>query len=147
MEIGKNIKAARKAAGLTQAALAEKCGLATITIRQYESEKREPNIGQIVNLASALNVSILYLLDAEGADGNTLPTYFADPGDFEFIKMFGLDTPAGRQTFFSERPGSDDTASRIKRAWAKLNEAGREKAVERIEELAEISRYRLTPEE
>lgn len=77
MNVGKQIKEARKKAGLTQAQLAEKCGLATITIRQYESGKREPNMGQIVNLASALNISILHLFDAENLNE---PTY-ADPDD------------------------------------------------------------------
>lgn len=77
MNVGKQIKEARKKAGLTQAQLAEKCGLATITIRQYESGKREPNMGQIVNLASALNISILHLFDAEDLNE---PTY-ADPDD------------------------------------------------------------------
>lgn len=147
MAIGEQIRTARKKAGLTQAQLAEKSGVAAISIHQYEAGKREPRLEQLLRLAPVLNVSMSYLLEAEDTDGNMLPTYFADSDDFEFIKMLGLDTPTGRQTFFSGRPGSDDTASRIKRALAKLNEAGREKAVERIEELAEISRYRLTPGE
>ena len=62
MDYGGNIKAARKAAGLTQAALAEKCGLATVTVRQYESGKREPRLEQLQRIAAALNVSVGYLL-------------------------------------------------------------------------------------
>lgn len=147
MAIGEQIKAARKKAGLTQAQLAEKSGVAAISIHQYEAGKREPRLEQLLRLAPALNVSMPYLLEVEDADGNMLPTYFADSDDFEFIKMLGLNTPSGRQTFFSDCPGDDDPASRIKRAWTKLNEAGKEKAAERIEELAEISRYVQTPEE
>lgn len=147
MGIGKLIKEARKRAGLTQAQLAEKSGVAAISIHQYEAGKREPRVEQLLRLAPALNVPISYLLETEDIDGNMLPTHFADPDDFEFLKSLGLDTPSGRQSFFSERPESDGPASRIKKAWEKLNDAGKEKAAERIEELTEISRYRLTSKE
>lgn len=62
MDIGANIKLARKNAGLTQEQLAKKCNLATITIRQYELGKREPKMEQLSALASALNVHVLELL-------------------------------------------------------------------------------------
>ena len=44
MSIGENIKNIRMQKGLTQKQLAEKSGVAEITIRQYESDKREPKI-------------------------------------------------------------------------------------------------------
>lgn len=59
---GERIKAARKASGLTQEQLAKKCGLATITIRQYESGKREPRLAQMRALAAATGVTIQKLL-------------------------------------------------------------------------------------
>ncbi len=62
MGIGSIIKQKRKEAGLTQEALAQKVGCATITIRQYESGKREPNVSMLHNLATALNVGIFDLL-------------------------------------------------------------------------------------
>lgn len=62
MNIGKNIKDARRNAGLTQEQLAKKCNLATITIRQYELGKREPKLEQLSSLASALDVHVLDLL-------------------------------------------------------------------------------------
>lgn len=145
MTIGEQIKAARKKAGLTQAQLSEKSGVAAISIHQYEAGKREPRLEQLLRLAPALNVSMAYLLGVEDAEGNMLSTYFADPDDFEFVKMLGLDTPAGRQAFSLELP-LNGPASRVKQAWAKLNEEGKEKAAERIEELSEISRYVQTPE-
>lgn len=55
-DIGQNIKAARTAAGLTQEELAKKCGLATITIRQYESGRRSLNIKQLAHVARAIGV-------------------------------------------------------------------------------------------
>lgn len=99
-------------------------------------------MGQLLQLVSILNVPITYLLAVEDIDGNMLPTYFADPDDFEFIKMLGLDSPAGRQAFFSKQFEGGPLESRIKRAWTQLNDAGKEKVAERIEELVEIPRYR-----
>ena len=62
MDIGTLIKQKRKAAGLTQEALAQKIGCATITIRQYESGKREPSVIVLGKLANALGVDIFDLI-------------------------------------------------------------------------------------
>lgn len=76
MTIGERIKAARNAAGLTQKALAAKCGLATGTIQQYELDKRIPKSREIVErLGNVLNVSALYLIwgiDVESTMNNEL---------------------------------------------------------------------------
>ena len=63
--IGERIKAARKAAKLTQAALAEKSGVAAISIHQYESGKREPRTEQLQLIAKALNMSVDDLISEE----------------------------------------------------------------------------------
>lgn len=54
---GERIKAARLDAGLNQKALAEKAGVATITIQQYERGVREPRLKQLARIAKALNMS------------------------------------------------------------------------------------------
>lgn len=56
MTIGEKIRQVRKGLGMTQEQLAEKCGVATITIRQYESGRREPREGQIRRIAKALSI-------------------------------------------------------------------------------------------
>ena len=65
MTIGSMIKQRRKDAGLTQNELAQKVGCATITIRQYESGKREPNISALYDIANALGVEIFDLIPDE----------------------------------------------------------------------------------
>ena len=112
MGYGQNIKAARKMAGLTQAQLAKKCGIATITIRQYESEKREPRLAQLECIAKALGITYLHLADSE-----IIP------------HLVSQSMKAG------ERKVKMDTA------FNQLNEDGQQKAVERVEELTEIPRY------
>ncbi len=56
MAVSENIRNCRKEAGLTQKELARRCNLAEITIRQYETGKREPRRGQIEKIADALGV-------------------------------------------------------------------------------------------
>ena len=65
MELGEVIREKRRAAGLTQEALAQKVGCATITIRQYESGKREPSISTLSNIANALGVEVFDLIPNE----------------------------------------------------------------------------------
>ncbi len=68
MSIGNNIKIARAAAGLTQKELALKCDLAEITIRQYETGKREPRMTQIQKIATALGCTSSFLLSSGNHD-------------------------------------------------------------------------------
>lgn len=68
MSIRNNIKTARSAVGLTQKELASKCNLAEITIRQYETGKREPKYETLKRIAQALNVSMDYLITGKSSD-------------------------------------------------------------------------------
>lgn len=113
MGYGQNIKAARKMAGLTQEQLAKKCGMATITIRQYESEKREPRLAQLECIAKALGITYLHLADSE-----IIPRLVSQ-------SMKAVERQVKMDTAFNQ-----------------LNEDGQQKAVERVEELTEIPRYR-----
>lgn len=75
--IGDKIKESRTALKLTQKELAEKVGLATITIRKYESNQRTPKYKTIQKLALALNVSPKNLLPSE--------THFYTQEIFKFL--------------------------------------------------------------
>ncbi len=52
------MKNLREAAGLTQAALAERSGIGVSTLRQFEYGRREPTYGTLVKLAAGLGVSL-----------------------------------------------------------------------------------------
>lgn len=65
MNLGENIRNHRRIAKLTQEQLAQKCGLATITIRQYENEKRQPRIETLEKIAKALDIPFSALYDIE----------------------------------------------------------------------------------
>jgi len=58
MDYGTNLKLARKWAKITQKSLAEKAGIAPITIHQYEAGKRKPSLENWFAIAEALNLSL-----------------------------------------------------------------------------------------
>lgn len=62
MDLGERIQKARKSKGLTQKQLAEKLEIAEITVRKYESNKREPKIEIMKKIAEALGVSVAELI-------------------------------------------------------------------------------------
>lgn len=67
--VGKRIKAAREAAGMTQKQLAEKLGVSDTYVSQYERGKRNPKWYTLMNIADALGVTlneVTVSLDAEG---------------------------------------------------------------------------------
>ena len=62
MTTGQRIKAARKKAGMTQAALAEKLGISYVNISQLEKDQRNPKLETLQRIAAALGTSISNLL-------------------------------------------------------------------------------------
>lgn len=58
MNLGRNIRKARKAAGLTQKRLSELCGVHVNTIQQYELGKREPRIEMLVRIADVFGLTV-----------------------------------------------------------------------------------------
>ncbi len=63
MSIADNIKHLRKRNNFTQKQLAEKSGLAVITIQQYEAGKYEPKKDSLYKLRKAFNCNINEILD------------------------------------------------------------------------------------
>lgn len=65
---GAKIKAARKAANLTQAQLGEKMGVSGSMIGQWETEARRPSIKAAKDIAEKLNIDVAELLVSFEAD-------------------------------------------------------------------------------
>lgn len=57
LEIGTRIKEARNEKGLTQKALAEKLDVSTITIQNYENNRRKPSLEMINKISEALDMT------------------------------------------------------------------------------------------
>lgn len=63
MSIGERIRYQRKLHHLTQQALADKSGVARVSIIKYETHKMKPTVKAVLKIANALGVSIYKLLD------------------------------------------------------------------------------------
>ena len=152
MEIGNNIKKLRKERGLTQKALADKCGIAQITVRQYEAGKRQPKLESIYKISSALGVRIEDITGiksfesgkkfdkrwkelSESCDKNSesvtiiykaAPSTIGNTDEFTKLKSDSL---------------KDSYKETMNNAFEKLNQKGQMEAVKRVEELTEIKKY------
>ena len=62
MNLGENIKTARKAAGVTQKELAERLQVYQKDISRWETGVRTPSAEYIIQLCKALDISADYLL-------------------------------------------------------------------------------------
>lgn len=162
MTTGERIQAARKRAGLTQKELGARLGLSAASIAQWENNLRKPKLETLQRIADALNVFFYDLFDPDdkSAFEEGLKT-----GLFSITSIAEkLGVPVAlvceamqRDTVNISRIGAllayDDELRRseaaimnqIISALQQLNDAGQEKAVERVEELTEIPRYRRQP--
>jgi len=75
---GDRLAAARDALGLTQAELAKRIGVKLKTLQGWEDDFSEPRANKLSMLAGVLNVSLVWLLNGEGAgvpepDGYSMP--------------------------------------------------------------------------
>lgn len=156
MTIGQVIQILRKEKGLTQKQLAEKCGMATGTIQQYELNKREPRQKQLQAIANALNVPIYELV---GHDGDILVEKTSareynrimdkqkngdgfTPYDVRFVSDFIKNNTLVREWFaINGLKSHEENMRNIQSSYERLNEEGRKEAAKRIKELAEIERY------
>ena len=77
--IGHNIKAARKAARLTQEQAAERIGISMLHFGRIERGEREPSIQLLTRIADALNTSIYALLHDCILDPENYPAIFESP--------------------------------------------------------------------
>lgn len=128
MTVGEKIKAARINKGLTQAELATKCELATITIRQYENGNRTPRSDQLAKIAISLGIPISELWDKK-------------EDTFQEVMK------AGSYAVLLERQRRADEFAKtayacdIMTAFEDLNDVGKEEAANRVIELTYVPKY------
>lgn len=91
--LGKNIAAARKAAGKTQVETAEKAGIDAVSLSRIERGMAAPNIVTVENIAKALEIPPGKLLDGTSASTSAMAEHIAamlEPLD-EKNRLFLLD--------------------------------------------------------
>ena len=113
--MGEKIKYYRQKQNMTQKELGEACGIDAANIRKYESGRQNPKIETLEKIAIALDVGVGELY-----------------GDYELLHRIG-DRAATKKFEFQ--------LSKMEGYLGQLNEEGRNIALERVRELAEIPRY------
>ena len=133
MTTGQRIKEARKKAGLTQAELAEKLGVSSSFIAQYENDLRNPKPDTLQRIATALDISVNRLLFSD------------NPSLFQRNEaIFLRDVLGSLSSLHHVDETIDEAISKINEAIILLNNDGINEAVKRVEELTEIPRYQAT---
>lgn len=134
------LKFYRKSSGLTQKSLADACGLSTGTIQQYELGKRIPTAENLHKISEILNCGYTFL---KNGDINLYQfkdcSNHKDTSELEAAKyvaeaMQKMDVLFNGVSYRKQK--------QLNAAFEKLNEDGQKVAVERVEELAEIPKYK-----
>ena len=140
MTVGDRIRQARKERNMTQAALGEKCGMADSAIRRYESGRGNPTLATLQRIAEALDISYFELMDSRTRKafdaGIDIVVEFEDQQQRIIKEVLALDG----YTYSDQEMG-------LVKAFSKLNTEGKKAAVERVEELTEIPKYKKNPQE
>ncbi len=128
MTAGERIQYYRKKNGLTQKELAEKLDLAEITIRQYESNKRQPKIQTLRKIACILGVSVeAFLTEAELSLFESMANlYLESDTDIKEVDSLDEHTPQEKHLMIKFR---------------ELNEKGRNKVIDYADDLSKTRDY------
>ena len=144
-----NIKKYRKNLGMTQENLASAIKTTKSAISKYELGRRFPDADTMDDLAKALGISPLFLIADEETAERTLETLNHGSRQStpehrrELEKMMGKEE--GYLDKMSARRDWPINQQRLVNAFDLLNDAGQQKAVERVEELTEIPKYQRQP--
>lgn len=141
--IGENIRKFRKKANLTQKELAEKCGLAEITIRQYETGKRTPKTEILAKIADALGLQCRYTAGGVPYFWNSKECTEDDYKKEEFNQAQFSDA----MEYTRERYGANAQRDFINQEFKKLLESGKEMPAEIYLEIVRIADSLVYPEE
>lgn len=130
MTTGEKIRAARKAAGLTQKKLGEKCQMPDSQIRQYELGMVSPKMETLRRIATALGVGLDAFIDLDLDGGDELARSTMEMRD----QLLG-GTPRTRQE------AEDWKENILVGNYRKLNTIGRNKLLEDSEDYTYIEKY------
>lgn len=122
MSIGNNIRRLRSYCEYTQSHLAQLMGVSQQNIGQYEKGARNPKRETLERMADCFDCPVgIFYEDIENLTNSELEDFITS---FEDSK----DTEHGELIYLYE----------------KLNQSGKQKAIERVEELTEIPKYQIT---
>ena len=145
MTIAERISAERKAKGLTQKELGQRLGIGESSISQYESGARNPKPETLRRIADALNCDFYWLLfekDFSTHEKATLDTVtvfnIQDPHQQRVVEVVSARL---ENAYKNIGYSFSNMELQVVQLLSKLNDDGQRKAMERVGELTEVSRY------
>lgn len=129
MTMGERIRFLRKKKGLSQEQLAQEIGVTKSTISKYELDARFPKHSTLDDFCRVFNVDFYMMLTGKTKSEWTSDFELDDKAFWENISDVLL----------------SDYLMEIKQLLEQLNDEGQQKAIERVEELTEIPKYKKDP--
>ena len=137
MEFGSQIKKAREAKQMSQEQLGAALGVTGVTIMRYEKNQRQPKFEQLIDIANALDISIVDLFEEPIASAlKTVVDSNIDSAEQVIKEYYGISGP------FTIVETADDEVKRLFHAYSTLNHRGQEKVIAYTEDLNRIPEYK-----
>lgn len=146
MSIAENIKYLRKQKQMTQKNLAEKSGLAEITIRQYESGRYIPKMESVYKLRKALDCNIYEILDKPAELLEFSKSEYEKVNDLLYVQKDLPDNKkkeaAGKLKAESAITKKSKQETELLNLFYQLNELGRKKVIDYSNDLVDSGKYK-----
>ena len=131
----------RRAAGKSQEELAKVLGVNRATVSKYETGVIEPSVSQLVQISKFLGVHFREFLDDVEAQ-----VYEAYRSGFDAgVREEEISNLAFHSVMYDDGYRLTKVEVQLVNAFSQLNPEGQSKAVERVEELTEIPKYKKDP--
>lgn len=131
--IQKNIAKYRKSEGLTQKQLASKLGIVPTTVASWEQGKSSPDVDTLIKICEILNTNVTAMYEYEAPEIEKSLS-----GAVNFLKQMTTDSFKAGTQFASINADEEKLLS----AYRLLNAEGKEKALDYIEDLASMDKYK-----
>ena len=141
MQTGDLIKKARINAGITQAELAERLGITPQAVSQYERGIKNPKLETVRKIAEALGVLVPDLYP-EGMQAMPILDWMESKG----IPIVSGPSEAYWESLKQKKVEQNSKEEQLLNHFRMLNDNGQTVAVERVQELAKIPDYQLSPD-
>ena len=125
MFTSERIKTVRNEAGLTQEQLANALGVKRAVISKYETGKISPTIDQLQKIAAACNSPFEAFLGRSPLSAK----------DINYVQQAAKNAPKAESV-------EQENMARMNRAMGALNMEGQQEAIKRVEEMADLSKYK-----